>query len=69
MISKNVYLGTQATSGSWDESHKAWTLKIKSEGKDERIITCSYVVIAAGGGGQEPVMPVYPNKGSQDILS
>ena len=59
---QNVWQKTTLTSGNWDSSRQLWVLNIRQDGEEERSISCSYVVLAGGGGSQIPVMPEYPNR-------
>ncbi|KAH6688097.1 dimethylaniline monooxygenase (N-oxide forming) [Leptodontidium sp. MPI-SDFR-AT-0119] len=57
----NIWLDTTPASGTWDSSKESWTLSIRRHGK-EQSITCSYIIVAGGAGGQVPKMPNYPNR-------
>ncbi|PVH81485.1 FAD/NAD(P)-binding domain-containing protein [Cadophora sp. DSE1049] len=61
----NVWLDTMPISGTWDSTKETWTLQIRREG-NEQSITCSYIVVAGGAGGQVPKMPSYPNREAFD---
>ncbi|KAK0117991.1 hypothetical protein ONS95_012302 [Cadophora gregata] len=57
----NIWLGTKPISGTWDSSQERWTLILQRHGK-EMSITCSYIVVAGGAGGQVLKMPSYPGR-------
>ena len=59
----NVWQRSKVTSGEWDSTRKLWTLTVLQDSQ-ERLITCSHVVLAGGGGGQIPMMPNYPDRNS-----
>ncbi|KAK5033316.1 hypothetical protein LTS07_003618 [Exophiala sideris] len=60
-IDKNISFNTTLESGSWDEVQKTWTLNLHRQGSAQTL-TCRYVVMATGGGGQIPIMPAYPGQ-------
>ncbi|KAK5192411.1 hypothetical protein LTR99_010461 [Exophiala xenobiotica] len=62
-IGKNIWFGTTLESGSRDESQRTWTLLVR-RGEDDstQTLTCRYLVMATGGGGQIPIMPTYPGR-------
>ena len=53
-------------SGSWDAAKSLWKLMLRRQGR-EQTITCSYIVVAGGAGGQVPKMPKYQNRVSREI--
>ncbi|KAG4435271.1 hypothetical protein IFR05_009231, partial [Cadophora sp. M221] len=57
----NIWLDTTPVSGTWESSSGRWTLSIRRHG-NEQSITCSFIVVAGGAGGQVPKMPNYPNR-------
>jgi thioredoxin reductase len=57
----NVWQKSKVTSGIWDSSQKLWTLAVL-QADQERLITCSQIVLAGGGGSQVPLMPEYPGR-------
>jgi thioredoxin reductase len=57
----NVWQKAAPTKGTWDPSRSLWTLNIKRGGTD-RTITCSYIVLAGGGGSQSPITPTYADR-------
>lgn len=62
-IEKNIRFSTALVSGSWDEADKTWTLHVSREGNSTmQTLTCRYLVMAVGGGGQVPIMPTYPGQ-------
>lgn len=60
-IDKNIWYNTVLESGSWDEAQKKWTLHSRRQGSTQTL-TCRYMVMATGGGGQIPIMPTYPGR-------
>lgn len=59
----NVWCSTALEGGTWDEGSKTWSLRVSSaNGSQERHVTCSFVVMAVGAGGQIPLMPDLPGK-------
>jgi len=59
---QNIWQNTTVVSGNWDSSGKLWNLILRQPGETDRSISCSYVVLAGGGGSQIPLMPEYPNR-------
>lgn len=57
-IDKNIWFSTALVSGTWDNTQKLWALQINRSGKTETVLS-HHVIMAAGGGGQLPIMPVY----------
>ncbi|KAL3481715.1 flavin-containing monooxygenase [Aspergillus californicus] len=58
----NVWLETSLKLGTWDAQNKKWTLRIerKIPGKETmsiEVLTCSFVIMCVGAGGQVPVLP------------
>ncbi|KIW99796.1 uncharacterized protein Z518_10724 [Rhinocladiella mackenziei CBS 650.93] len=60
-VDKNIWFDTTLEFGSWDEAQSLWTLRIRCQDSGHTI-TCRYVIMAAGGGGQIPIMPTYPGR-------
>ncbi|KAI1614844.1 hypothetical protein EDD36DRAFT_166345 [Exophiala viscosa] len=60
-IDKNIAFDTTLDSGSWDQARETWTLNLRRQGTAQTL-TCRYVVMATGGGGQIPMMPTYPGQ-------
>lgn len=60
-IDQNIWFRTVLQSGIWDENEKLWTLRINHSGGEETI-TARHVIMAVGGGGQDPIMPTYPGR-------
>lgn len=61
-IGKNIWFGTTLESGTRDESQRTWKLLVRRGGDSTQTLTCRYVVMATGGGGQIPIMPTYPGR-------
>lgn len=57
----NIWQKTVPVKGTWDPSRSLWTLDILRNGI-ERAITCSYIVLAGGGGSQHPTYPRYADR-------
>ncbi|KAI9693499.1 MAG: hypothetical protein M1820_009235 [Bogoriella megaspora] len=57
----NIWQSTALLSGSWDANKHLWNLCIRRH-EQESQLSCSYIVFAAGAGGQVPYMPVYANR-------
>ncbi|KUJ21180.1 dimethylaniline monooxygenase (N-oxide forming) [Mollisia scopiformis] len=53
----NIWLGTIVESGTWDSSKHLWTLRLRQDDENDRLITASFMVLAGGAGGQVPVSP------------
>ncbi|KEF55398.1 uncharacterized protein A1O9_08148 [Exophiala aquamarina CBS 119918] len=60
-IDQNIWFRTVLQSGTWNETEKLWTLRINHPGGEETIQT-RHVIMAVGGGGQDPIMPTYPGR-------
>lgn len=65
---QNIMLNTALISCAWDDMAKIWSLQVLEKGKMWQL-TCSYLVMALGAGGQKPLMPEYPNKVSENLQS
>jgi cation diffusion facilitator CzcD-associated flavoprotein CzcO len=61
-------LSTTLKSGLWDKARQVWTLHLqRSHSKEstqdpEFTISSPNVILAIGSGGQNPIMPTYPNQ-------
>ncbi|KAF2405184.1 FAD/NAD(P)-binding domain-containing protein [Trichodelitschia bisporula] len=63
MYGLDVWLSTTLVKSTWDAKERTWTLKIAHLGLEMTIKT-RHIVLAIGGGGQEPRMPTLQDRES-----
>ncbi|KAF4259508.1 hypothetical protein KXV22_009497 [Aspergillus fumigatus] len=60
-----IWTRSELQSGTWDDSHAQWTLKVRQTtagSKLIKILTCRHVVLATGGPCNKPHKPFYPGE-------
>ncbi|EAW12081.1 flavin-containing monooxygenase [Aspergillus clavatus NRRL 1] len=55
----NVWTSSELCSGTWDELHREWTLKINAGEETIKTVTCRHVVLATGGTCEKPMIPSF----------
>ncbi|XBQ94641.1 hypothetical protein V6000_010074 [Aspergillus fumigatus] len=60
-----IWTRSELQSGTWDDSHAQWTLKVRQTTAGSeliKILTCRHVVLATGGPCNKPHKPFYPGE-------
>lgn len=65
-IDKHIWFSSTLQSGTWNEERRQYALEVRQKQPDgvnnSIMITCRYVIMATGGGGQIPITPTYPGR-------